>query len=142
MARQRRADGADLAAVGALGGKRRRLDLDRQAQLHHVEHVARSAAALGAAMRNGRGRRIGDIGARAAARHHQPVGAQRRDRLAHHGAADAQRRGQRLLGRQARARLQAAAPDVVGEPRHHLLGEIAGRVERLRTDSLSDTDVG
>lgn len=35
----RRADGADLAAIGALGSERRRLDLDREAQLHHLQDV-------------------------------------------------------------------------------------------------------
>ena len=41
----RGADGGDLAAAGALGGKGRRLDLDREAQLHHVEHVAQRGGA-------------------------------------------------------------------------------------------------
>jgi hypothetical protein len=36
---------------------------------------------------------------------------------------------ERLFGRQPRALRQAAAPDVVGEPRYHLFGEIARRVE-------------
>ena len=58
---------------------------------------------------------------------HQALGAQRRDRLAHHRAADARGARQRLLGRQARAGREAAALDLLGElleeaPRQLALG--------------------
>ena len=90
------------AAERALGREAGGLDLDAGAQLHDLEHLAQRAQLVGIdAERPARIRR--DEGADALARDHQPLGAQRRDRFAHHGAAHAGRRDQLLLGRQPRA---------------------------------------
>ena len=66
-------------------------------------------------------------GAKPLAGHDQPVGSERRHRLAHYRATDA--RGQRefLLGRQTSARLQAAAEDLGGKPLSQRLGPIERR---------------
>ena len=61
---------------------------------------------------------LGDEGADALARDHQPVGAQGGDRLADHGAGNAGGRDHFLLGGQALSRRELAAGDIGGEARH------------------------
>ena len=103
------------------------LDFDARAQLHDVEHVAQRTSARRS--RRGRGGAPGRRRRRRAlAREHQPVGAQRRHRLAHDGAADAGRRDHFLLGRQPRAGRELAAGYVGGQPRDEFGGEPTRRV--------------
>ena len=117
MARKRRPIGSELLRRDALGGQRRRLDLDRQAQLHHLQHVADRAQAVGIDAEGNAAGVGGDEGARALAGRHQALRAQRRHRLAHDGAADPHGRHQFLLGRQPRAGRQPAAADLAGDAR-------------------------
>ena len=86
-----------------------------EAQLHDVEDVGERLHALGLDAKRRVLRLGGDEGADALARDHQPFGAQRRHRLAHHRAAHARGARQRLLGRQPRARREAPALDLLGE---------------------------
>jgi hypothetical protein len=117
-------DLADLRQRAALGGEPGGLDLDAGAQLHHVEHRAqrRQAIELDAQRRTGIFRHECPD---ALAGDDETIRTQRRDRLAHHGAAHAGRRDQLLLGGQARSRLDLAAGDIVGEPRDELAGQRA-----------------
>ena len=85
----------------ALGRKARGLDLDAGAQFHHLEHFAQRPHFLRLDAERAVGA-VGDEGADALARHDQAFGAQRRDRLAHDGAADAECGDHFLLGRQPR----------------------------------------
>jgi hypothetical protein len=64
------------------------------------------------------------------ARLDQALGAQCRNRLAQHGAADAESRRQFLLGRQPRAGREAAAFDLGGKTFNDLAGAFARRTER------------
>ena len=110
---QRGVDRAHLRARGALGGEPGGLHLHAQAQLHHVQDLLQRCCRRSGSMRNGALLRLGrDEGADALARHHQALGAQRRHGFAHHGAADARRARQLLLGGQALAGRQPAALDL------------------------------
>jgi hypothetical protein len=66
------------------------------------------------------------------ARLNQPFGAQHRYRLAHHGAADAERRRHFLLGRQPRARRDPSAGDFRGKPLDDFAGPVFGRTKRVK----------
>jgi hypothetical protein len=60
----------------------------------------------------------------------QPLGAQRRDRLAHHRAADAERHRHFLFGRQLCARREPAAGDFRRQPLDYFAGPVLGWTER------------
>ena len=109
----------DLRRRGALGGKAGGLDFDAGAQLHDIEHLAQRRMLVEIDPERP-AHLLGDEGADALAGHHQPVGAQGRDRLADHGAANPGRGDHFLLGRQPRAGRQLAAGDIGGQPRHQL----------------------
>ena len=130
------ADGAEPLGRDALGRERRRLDFDGQAQLHHLEHVADRAQALGIDAEGHAAGIGGDEGSRALAGGHQALRTQGRHRLAHDGAADTHALHQFLLGRQARAGLEPPLADLLGDARNHLLGEIAGRTKRAQQSEL------
>jgi hypothetical protein len=65
----------------------------------------------------------GHEGAVSAPHLEHPGGHQRADRLAHDVAADAQLRGELLLGRQPGARRELAGLDHLAEARHRLVGQ-------------------
>ena len=112
----------DLRRRGALGGKPGGLDLDAGAQFHDVEHLAQRRTLVEIDPERPP-HVIGDKGADALAGHHQPVGLERGNRLAHHGAADAGGGDHFLLGRQPRAGQQLAADDIGGEPGDEFAGQ-------------------
>src|SRR5262245_17337831 len=115
-------DPADLRRRAAIGGQARGFDLDAGAQLHHVEDRAQRRQRVDIdAQRPARVLR--NEGADALTRDDESIGAQGRNRLAHHGAAHAGRRDQFLLGRQPRPRRDLAAGDIVGETGDEFAGQ-------------------
>jgi hypothetical protein len=122
-------DLARLRGAAALRGKTCGFDFDAGAQLHDLQHFLQRMQILQFDAERAP-RIVGDKGANALAHHDQPVGAQAGDGLAHDGAAHAGRRHHFFLGRQPRARQQAAAGNIAGDLRHELLGQTARRGER------------
>ena len=142
MARSARPIGSQPLRRDALGRQRRRLDLDGEPQLHHLQHVADRAQAVRIDAEGHAAGIGGDEGARALAGRHQAVGPQGRHRLAHDGAADAHGLHQLLLGRQARAGCEPPLADLLGDARNHLLGEVAGRPKRPHQSELVSAERG
>src|SRR5262245_3941795 len=133
---QRLHDGGDLPTLGALGGQRGGFDLDRNAQLHDVQHVANRAQAIGIDAKGRAAGVGGDEGSRALPRRHQPLRTQGGNGLAYHGAADAHGVHQLLLGRQPRAWFEPAAADFVGYPVDNLFGKVAAWAQRPQESRL------
>ena len=128
---QRRADGLDVGARRPLGGEPRRLHLDRDPELDQRQHFLDRTEAARLDAERARLRVVGDEGANPLARRHQSLGAQRRDRLAHHRAAHAEGGDHLLLGRQPRAGRERAAGDVGADALHDLMRQAARRANAL-----------
>src|SRR5258708_2510497 len=120
------ADPGEPGRRGALRGEAGGLDLDAGAQLHDLDHLAqRTQLAALDAERPARRRR--DESAYALAGDDKSLGAQRRDRLAHDGAADAGGGDHFLLGRQPRAGREISGRNVGGEALAESMGPAALR---------------
>ena len=131
---QRRADRRDLRLGPALRREAGGLGLDRHAQLHHIEHFADRAQAFGIDAEGATLHVARDESTQTLPRLDQSFRAQCRDRLAHHGAADAHRRHELVLRRQPRAGGEPAA-DLGGQTLHHLARQVARR-DRFQPERL------
>ncbi|MDT4857949.1 hypothetical protein FQZ97_923950 [compost metagenome] len=115
--------GRQLLRATPLRSQARRLDFQADAQFENRQHVAQGddgrrvdAEATGA-------RRIQDKGTDTVASLHQAGGLQARQRLAHHGTADALLFHDRRLGRQLVAALDHPVTDLLGQLSHQFLGQ-------------------
>ncbi|EWS53208.1 hypothetical protein X551_03996 [Methylibium sp. T29] len=127
---QRAAQGGQVVGAAAQRGEAGRLGLDADAQFQHRDHVAQRRELL---RRDAERRRIAEPdheGADAVPGGHQPAGLELGDRLAHHGAADAELRHDRRLGGQLVAGGQAAVADAVPQRVDQLERERAGAAAR------------
>jgi len=115
-------DIADLGRRGALGGQACRLDFDAGTQLHDLKHFAyrRQTTEIDA---EGPARILGNKRSDTLSGYHQSLGAQRGHGFADHRSANASRRNQLLLGREARAGRDISAGDIIGQPCDELMCE-------------------
>src|SRR5882724_3631370 len=105
-------DIADLRGRGALGGQACSLDFDAGTQLHDLKHFAYRGQTTEIDA-EGPACILGDKSSDTLSGYHQSLGAQRGHGFADYRSADAGRRNQLLLGRQARAGRDISAGDVV-----------------------------
>src|SRR5579885_1591225 len=96
--RERLTDAAELLRRGALGRKTCRLDLDGHAEFHEIDYRLDRLQALGIDPERPSLRIAGDEGTESLPGGDHALGAESRHRLAHDGAADAERRHHLLLG--------------------------------------------
>ena len=112
----------ELLGAPAARGERRRLGLDRDAQLERLEHLLDHRQVL-LGDPEGAHPLVQDESADALPGRHQAARPEVGDRLAHHGAADAELLDHVLLGRQLLAALVLARLDALGDGFHELRGQ-------------------
>ena len=127
---ERAGDAPARTDAGAFGGEACRLDLYAGAQLNDLHHLRDRPEAIGIDAERSALNVAYDESADALASLDQAFGAQRRDRLTHHRAADPKRCRHLLLGRQPRAGRQTTAGDFCRQPLDDFAGAVLGRTER------------
>ncbi len=114
---QRPAQVRDLAAARALGGQRANLAFEHATHLDHVHHGLHRLEHGRIERQRTVERRLRHEHARTLARDHQRLRLELMHGLAHHGAGDAVRGGELLLGGKPVAGAQGAGFDLRGQPR-------------------------
>jgi len=118
----------DILRCAPQGRKTRRLVLYADAQFENPQHLVDRFQVVRYDEKGTRRRIVGNEGAKTLARGDQPLGPQRRQRLAHDRAAHTGGLHDRLLGRQALAGFQVAGFDL----RDQAVGQSAAQIGRLR----------